>query len=221
MTYLKQAFGQNLRLLRKARGLTQEKLAELVNLNQRQLTRIENGTSFVSSDVLEKLVMALNIEIKELFDFNLKEIILSKTGSDNIPHYRVIKNDNVIRIQKFKLENEKPKVEEEKIIDAPDKYLINVAKKLNKPITAQHFKDEKVYLTYIYHPNGKIDLIRHQHNETENEKNKLVEDFLNKIKKIIDNEQQIKYINLAFDSLTSKKAREKLKILIEGMNLLT
>ena len=221
MTYLKQAFGQNLRLLRKARGLTQEKLAELVNLNQRQLTRIENGTSFVSSDVLEKLVIALNIEIKELFDFNLKEIILSKTGSDNTPHYRVIKNDNVIRIQKFKLENEKPKVEEEKIIDAPDKYLINVAKKLNKPITAQHFKDEKVYLTYIYHPNGKIDLIRHQHNETENEKNKLVEDFLNKIKKIIDNEQQIKYINLAFDSLTSKTAREKLKILIEGMNLLT
>ena len=112
-------------------------------------------------------------------------------------------------------------IPKEKIIDAPDKYLINVAKKLNKPITAQHFKDEKVYLTYIYHPNGKIDLIRHQHNETEKEKNKLVEDFLNKIKKIIDNEQQIKYINLAFDSLTSKTAREKLKILIEGMNLLT
>ena len=76
MSYLKKAFGHNLRLLRKSRNLTQEKLAEMVNLNQRQLTRIENGLSFVSSDVLEKLVIALDIDIKELFDFNLKDNVI-------------------------------------------------------------------------------------------------------------------------------------------------
>lgn len=43
MTYFKKEFGQNLRLIRKAKGLTQEKLSEMVNLNQRQLPRIENS----------------------------------------------------------------------------------------------------------------------------------------------------------------------------------
>lgn len=102
MSYLKKAFGYNLRLLRKSRNLTQEKLSEMVNLNQRQLTRIENGLSFVSSDVLEKLVIALDIDIKELFDFNLNASLLKKTKTNDDPtHNKDIVISNFNNIEKI------------------------------------------------------------------------------------------------------------------------
>ena len=69
MIYFKKTFGQNLKLLRKAKNLIQEQLAELVNLNQRQLTRIENEISFVSSDVIESLFNSSSRkELKMLID---------------------------------------------------------------------------------------------------------------------------------------------------------
>ena len=218
MTYLKQAFGQNLRLLRKARGLTQEQLSELINLNQRQLTRVESGDSFVSSTVLEKLVVALNVDIKTLFDFKLKEVILNKTGTDDNFHYKIIKTDNVIRLQKINTLQKTPQIEEEKIIEsAPDEYLINTAKMLNTSITAQYLKDKRLAYTYIYHPNGKIDLIKAGNVNTEENKN--IEKLLDKIKKIAANKQQVNYINLAFESLSNKTARQELKMILNGMDL--
>ena len=218
MTYLKQAFGQNLRLLRKARGLTQEQLSELINLNQRQLTRVESGDSFVSSTVLEKLVVALNVDIKTLFDFKLKEVILNKTGTDDNFHYKIIKTDNVIRLQKINTLQKTPQIEEEKIIEsAPDEYLINTAKMLNTSITAQYLKDKRHAYTYIYHPNGKIDLIKAGNVNTEENKN--IEKLLDKIKKIAANKQQVNYINLAFESLSNKAARQELKMILNGMDL--
>lgn len=218
MTYLKQAFGQNLRLLRKARGLTQEQLSELINLNQRQLTRVESGDSFVSSTVLEKLVVALNVDIKTLFDFKLKEVILNKTGTDDNFHYKIIKTDNVIRLQKINTLQKTPQIEEEKIIEsAPDEYLINTAKMLNTSITAQYLKDKRHAYTYIYHPNGKIDLIKAGNVNTEENKN--IEKLLDKIKKIAANKQQVNYINLAFESLSNKTARQELKMILNGMDL--
>ena len=218
MTYLKQAFGQNLRLLRKARGLTQEQLSELINLNQRQLTRVESGDSFVSSTVLEKLVVALNVDIKTLFDFKLKEVILNKTGTDDNFHYKIIKTDNVLRLQKINTLQKTPQIEEEKIIEsAPDEYLINTAKMLNTSITAQYLKDKRLAYTYIYHPNGKIDLIKAGNVNTEENKN--IEKLLDKIKKIAANKQQVNYINLAFESLSNKTARQELKMILNGMDL--
>ena len=217
MTYLKQAFGQNLRKIRKDKGFTQEQLAELVNLNQRQLTRIENGFSFVSSAVLEKLVYALNVDVKTLFDFELKETILNKTGTEDTPQYRIIKTDNIIKFQKVKSYFDENKIEEEKIINAePEKYLLETAKNLNKPITVQYFNNEVFSHSYVYFPNGKINLIKNKNNED----NKNIEKIIEKIQKLSENKQQLNYINTAIDSLSSKTARNKLKILIDGMNLI-
>ena len=115
MTYFKKAFGQNLKLLRKAKNLTQEQLAELVNLNQRQLTRIENGISFVSSDVIERLIVALNIDVKTLFDFQLEKEILCQTGTDNTPYYKVIDNNKVVVIEEYQSKIDKNKLEEKVI----------------------------------------------------------------------------------------------------------
>ena len=61
MSYLKKAFGKKLKFIRKAKGLTQEKLGELIDINQRQLTRIECGKNFPSADTLEKICYFLKI----------------------------------------------------------------------------------------------------------------------------------------------------------------
>ena len=57
------------KLLRNFRKLTQEELSEQINIDIRQLARIEAGTSFVTSETIEKLCTALNVTYKELFDF--------------------------------------------------------------------------------------------------------------------------------------------------------
>ena len=65
----KQKFAKNLKLLRRSRKMTQEQLAELVNVDFRYISLIENAKSFPSCDLIEKLSSALNVSYKELFDF--------------------------------------------------------------------------------------------------------------------------------------------------------
>lgn len=58
--------GENLRRARKARGLSQEKLAAEVDLDMRQLGRIERGESFPSMGSLIKLAEVLGAEPADL-----------------------------------------------------------------------------------------------------------------------------------------------------------
>lgn len=58
--------GENLRALRKERGLTQEELAELVDLNPRMIQTIEAGGSNILVTTAMRLVAALDCEWKEL-----------------------------------------------------------------------------------------------------------------------------------------------------------
>ena len=136
------------------------------------------------------LVYALNVDVKTLFDFELKETILSKTGTEDTPQYRIIKTDNIIKFQKVKSYLEENKIEEEKIINAePEKYLLETAKNLNKPITVQYFNNEVFSHSYVYFPNGKINLIKNKNNED----NKNIEKIIEKIQKLSENKQQLNY----------------------------
>lgn len=63
----KKAFGEKLKRLRKNRGFTQEQLAEMIEIDPRNLSRIEVGNSFVKAETMEKLLKALDITTEELF----------------------------------------------------------------------------------------------------------------------------------------------------------
>lgn len=63
----KKAFGEKLKRIRKSRGLTQEQLAEIIEIDSRNLSRIEVGMSFVKAETLEKILRALNVTTEELF----------------------------------------------------------------------------------------------------------------------------------------------------------
>ncbi len=66
---LKEKFAKNLKALRKSKHLTQEQLAESVNVDFRYISLLENAKSFPSCDLIERIVNALQITYSDLFDF--------------------------------------------------------------------------------------------------------------------------------------------------------
>ena len=71
---IKQELGQKIRRMRINRGLTQERLAEIVDISQRTMSGIEIGENFLTAETLDKIVKALNTTTEELFSTNhLKE----------------------------------------------------------------------------------------------------------------------------------------------------
>jgi|AntRauMFilla1563_2_1112583.scaffolds.fasta_scaffold51159_1 transcriptional regulator with XRE-family HTH domain len=65
---IKEEFGKRLNQLRKERKMSQEKLAELSELNRPYISAIEQGKRNVSLEVISKLAQALDIEIKHFFE---------------------------------------------------------------------------------------------------------------------------------------------------------
>ena len=62
-------FGKRLRIMRKSKGFSMEKLAALSSFEYSQISRIELGQINTTLDTVFKLAKALNIPPKDLFDF--------------------------------------------------------------------------------------------------------------------------------------------------------
>ena len=69
MNNIKVLLGQRIKELRKQKGITQEQLAEIINIDQRNLSNIECGVTFPSKS-LGAIADALDISLMDLFDFN-------------------------------------------------------------------------------------------------------------------------------------------------------
>ena len=67
---IKKELGEKIRRVRKRKGLTQEQLAEIINISSRNLSNIELGINFPKAETLEKILDALNISTEELFANN-------------------------------------------------------------------------------------------------------------------------------------------------------
>lgn len=61
--------GLNIAYYRKARGLSQSQLAELVNISRTHMSRIEIADCAVSLDVVFDICDALDVPPRQLFDF--------------------------------------------------------------------------------------------------------------------------------------------------------
>lgn len=69
MRTTKQLLGARIKELRKNRGMTQDQLAERVDLATRYISLIEVGRSSPSLETIENIARALEVELKVLFDF--------------------------------------------------------------------------------------------------------------------------------------------------------
>ncbi|MEW6686229.1 MAG: helix-turn-helix transcriptional regulator [Candidatus Edwardsbacteria bacterium] len=65
---LKKSLGVQIKSLRKAKGLTQEQLAERCNLSVHHISGIERGLHAPSLTTLENLSRTLDIPIREFFE---------------------------------------------------------------------------------------------------------------------------------------------------------
>ena len=83
MTNIKKHLGTNIKYYRTNSGISQAKLAEMVDMATNYLGLIENGKKFPSAEMIERIAVALGIDSTDLFilspiEQNWKEIILSK-----------------------------------------------------------------------------------------------------------------------------------------------
>lgn len=67
MTITKNSFGKRVQELRKARRLTQEQLAELIDIDVKHMSKIECGRHFPSIEILNKIAEALEKPIQDFF----------------------------------------------------------------------------------------------------------------------------------------------------------
>jgi transcriptional regulator with XRE-family HTH domain len=79
MTDLRKVLAANIKLCRKARGLSQAKLAEIVNISDNYIALMETGRRFPSIAMLERIASALEIDILELFSMKSVEEAQRKT----------------------------------------------------------------------------------------------------------------------------------------------
>ena len=93
---IKKKLGNRIREIRTNRSLTQEALAEKVNMSAKSLSQIELGNNFVSAETLEEICLALNITPKALFDFEYSEI--SKENSIKEIVDKLENNPNLLKI---------------------------------------------------------------------------------------------------------------------------
>lgn len=66
---LKEKFGKKIKALREEKKYSIEYLANIANIDRTYISDIEKGKRNVSLLIIEKLATALNVTIKDLFDY--------------------------------------------------------------------------------------------------------------------------------------------------------
>lgn len=84
---IKKELGKRIRELRIKRNLTQEFVAEKIDIKPANYSRIENGISYPKPENLEKICIVLDLNVKDLFDF------------EHLQDMQVIKNELIDAIQ--------------------------------------------------------------------------------------------------------------------------
>lgn len=88
MNDIKQLLGIRIKEIRRSRKLSQEQLAELVNLDRRSISNIECGNTFPASSLLG-IARALDTDLKTLFDFEcceMSENAIIQSITEKLPH---------------------------------------------------------------------------------------------------------------------------------------
>lgn len=69
MGELSKNIGKRIKKIRESRGIKQCSLAEKLNMEPSNLTRIESGYQFPKEENLQKIAENLDVKVKDLFDF--------------------------------------------------------------------------------------------------------------------------------------------------------
>lgn len=209
MVNFKEAFGKNLKQIRKSKNITQEALAEMIGIHPRQVSKIETGEHFPNSTTLENICTALKISPRELFNFDLQEIS-QNTGTGDKYIYKAVIEGNVVYLDNNNFRKQKvEKINSETDIDFK---MINMAKKIQKTVTVQYYHNKDNYKSIEYHPDGSYSIIK----DNQESKSQIL---LDEITKIIKDKKMLDYYTLATKALKNNSDLEKLEILLAGIKM--
>lgn len=82
--------GEKLRGFRKRRGMTQEQLAESIEVTFQQIQQYENGSSRLNTDKLQAIATALSVPIAAFFEEKEVESTLSEEEQKLISGFRAL-----------------------------------------------------------------------------------------------------------------------------------
>lgn len=210
MINFKQAFGKNLKQIRKSKNITQETLAEMIGIHPRQVSKIETGEHFPNSTTLENICMSLSVSPRELFNFDLQEIV-SNTGSGDKYTYKAIVEGNVVYLDNNSFR--KQKIEKINSTADIDIKMVNMAKKTMKTITVQYYNGKDNYKIIEYYPNGEYKIIK-------DDKNIELEKLLLRIQNMVKNDDKmLDYFSLASNAINNNQDLEKLELILSGIKM--
>lgn len=89
-------FNENLKIIRKAKGYTQEELAIKIHVVRQTISKWEKGLSVPDADTLSKLADVLEIKVSELLGSEIKE----ETNKNEVAEQLALKNRRHKRIWK-------------------------------------------------------------------------------------------------------------------------
>lgn len=91
----KELLGLRIKEFRENRRYTQDKLAEMVGIDPKHLSRIENGRNYPSLDTLEKILDNLDVSYEEIFNF--KHLVSRKDLIEKIYLKLISLNDSKLK----------------------------------------------------------------------------------------------------------------------------
>ena len=68
MATIYQKLGQKIKIIRKKKNITQEKLGEMAKIDPKSIIQIENGKRNPSLKTISKISRSLNVKTQELLD---------------------------------------------------------------------------------------------------------------------------------------------------------
>ena len=99
MSRLKELLGKRIKELRIAKNMTQEQLAEIIDIGAASLSKIEIGMNYPTDDNLEKIAQALEVEPYQLYLFNHQKNI-SELRNDVMLMIKNANNDAIKTLYK-------------------------------------------------------------------------------------------------------------------------
>ncbi len=69
MATLSELVGKRIKEIRESKGIKQNELAELIDIEPTNLSKLEKGVHLPKEETMQKITRALKVNVKDLFDF--------------------------------------------------------------------------------------------------------------------------------------------------------
>jgi len=91
---LKLSLGKNIQKYRKLQGITQEKLAEMLDIDINSVSALERGKNFPSTENLSKISEVLDVPLADLFTF-VDDLTCADYEKEILRNIKLVRNDKL------------------------------------------------------------------------------------------------------------------------------